>query len=190
VRTAVRGPYQYGVTARPRGSCSWLSALLTLFATGVVAAIALAINQFIQDLPSPSFGSGHAIPQLVGMPLASVQERAHQDGMSIVLLGERPSERYPRGTVIQQSPVPGWSTGDESILRITVSSGLAVPNVVGQTLTEARAKLTRLGWSVVAPAATSADARVKLQHPEPGLPVDAPGELALAFGDSSPSSGH
>jgi hypothetical protein len=179
----VRGSYPFNPTARSTASFSWQSAILTILGAGIVAVVALGIAQYIEDLPRPAFAGGRTIPQLVGTPLAAVHERAQQDGLSVLVLGERPSGRYPRGTVIQQSPVAGWSASEDSILRVTVSSGLAVPDVVGHTLAEARSKLSRLGWSLVAPVGTSADARVKLQYPEPGQPVDAPGELSLAFED-------
>ena len=72
------------------------------------------------------------------------------------------------------------------MLRVTLSDGLVVPNVVGRTLEEAKAYLGQLGWTVIptAPAANSWNTKlIKLQHPAPGLSVDAPGEIAIALGE-------
>ncbi len=165
---------------RPAGASPYESAIVITLSTIIFTVITLAIAHFFSDLPNPARQFAHSVPNLIGLDAATVQDRAELAEISVRVLGQRPSEQYGRGVIIQQSPVAGWHVGEERVVRVTVSEGLVAPDVIGQTRAEAEAKLARLNWSFVAINA-AADARVRLQHPAPGVPVDAPGELSLAF---------
>ncbi len=67
------------------------------------------------------------IPDLVGMPLADAQAVARARGLELRVVGERVSDRYPQGAVVQQSPVPGWQQAAVDPLRVTVSAGPSAP---------------------------------------------------------------
>ena len=168
-----------GFGSRPAGPSAWNSAIVVSLSTAIFAVIALAIAHLVSGLPNPARQFAHTVPNIIGMDVATVEDRA-STGISVRVLGQRPSEQYPRGVIIQQSPVAGWHVGDERVVRVTVSEGLVAPDVIGLTRAEAEAKLARLNWTFVAIDAAP-DAPVRLQHPAPGLPVDAPGELSLAF---------
>ncbi len=86
---------------------------------------------------------------------------------------------------MQQSPVSGWRVNAAREVRVTVSSGLVVPDVVGQTRSEAELNLARFNWTPVS-IDSAPDARVRLQYPPPGVPVDAPGQMSLAYEEQTP----
>jgi beta-lactam-binding protein with PASTA domain len=157
-----------------------LSALVIAISSIIFAIIVMAIAQFINEIPRPRLNVGLTIPQLVGQPLTVAQDQAVSTQLSVQVLGERPSDQYPRGVVVQQSPVSGWHVNEAREIRVTLSSGLVVPDVVGQTRSEAESNLARLNWTSVSMDAAP-DAPVRLQYPPPGVPVEAPGEMSLAY---------
>ena len=173
----------FGAHAARRTS-SWLHLILAVLGAGVFAISALMIAQLVQDIPRPSLPAGHDIPQVVGMSLPAVEAMAREKGVTVEVLGQRPSEEYPRGVIVQQSPVAGWHVQGSSLLRVTLSDGLVVPNVVGRTLEDAQGELSRLGWTMVqtGPMANISTTRlITLQYPPPGLAVDVPGEMSVAL---------
>ena len=123
------------------------------------------------------------MPDVVGQPLARAQARAHEQGFELAVLGDRPSDRYAKGVVIQQSPVAGSQPDAVQPLRVTLSSGVSVPDERGKTLADARADLEAAGWHVkevgrqAQPGA--APDTVVLQWPPPGQPADAPADVTL-----------
>jgi beta-lactam-binding protein with PASTA domain len=166
--------------SRRYGEHSWLSALLALTGAALFAVSTAGIAVWIQEIPMPSLSISN--PQLVGVSLAAAQERLTGRNIELQVLGERLSDRYPRGAIIQQSLVGGWLKSGKRVLQVTLSAGLVAPDLVGLTRTKAEITATRLGWTVVSGPAT-AEAHVRLQHPAPGAMVDTAGELSVAFGE-------
>jgi beta-lactam-binding protein with PASTA domain len=173
----------FGVQA-PRRTSSLVHFILAVIGAGIFAISVLTIAQLVEEIPRPSLLAGHDIPQVVGMSLPSVEAIAREKGITVQVLGQRPSEQYPRGVIVQQSPVAGWHMQEASLLRVTLSDGLVVPNIVGRTLEDAQGELSRLGWTMVqtGPADNISTTRlIRLQYPAPGLPVDGPGEISVAL---------
>jgi beta-lactam-binding protein with PASTA domain len=169
-----------GLANRSARASSWSSAIVIAISTIIFAIIVMAVAQFINQIPRPTLNVGLTIPQLVGLPLTVAEDRAVSTELSVQVLGERPSDQYPRGVVVQQSPVSGWHVNEAREVRVTVSSGLVVPDVVGQTRSEAELSLARLNWTPVS-IDSAPEARVRLQYPPPGVPVNAPGQMSLAY---------
>jgi beta-lactam-binding protein with PASTA domain len=169
-----------GFGDRSTGPSSWLVAMAVTVSTLIFAVTAMALAQYVDALSGPSLKVRHNVPRLIGMPLTTVRDQASSIDLVVQVVGERPSEQYPRGVIMQQSPVAGWHMGEARVVRVTLSTGLVAPDVVGLTRAEAEAKLIRLGWTPV-PIERTAEARVPLQHPAPGVPVDGPGQMSLAF---------
>lgn len=136
-----------------------------------------------------------AAPDIVGKPLGDAETLARQRGFSLQVAGDRLTDRVPKGHVVQQSPVAGWEpsagglawlTGanQEQPLRVTVSSGVQVPDVRGKPLAEATSTLEALGWKLDRVDRGSMPGfqpgTVALQYPAPGQTADAPGAVRLA----------
>jgi serine/threonine-protein kinase len=66
------------------------------------------------------------IPDLVGMRLDDAQAVVRSHGLELRVLGERVSDNYPKGTIIQQSPVAGFQQTGGPML-VTVSAGQSAP---------------------------------------------------------------
>lgn len=67
------------------------------------------------------------IPDLVGMSVADAKRLVEPRGYTFQVVGERVSDRYPKGAIVQQSPVAGWQQAPNGPLRVTVSSGPVAP---------------------------------------------------------------
>lgn len=81
----------------------------------------------------PARQFAHTVPNVIGVDLATVEDRAASTEFSARVLGQSPSEQYPRSVIIQQSPVAVWHMGEERVVRVTASEGLVTPDVIGQT---------------------------------------------------------
>jgi beta-lactam-binding protein with PASTA domain len=147
---------------------------------GLFVTFTAGIASWIQELRMPAFTL--STPQLVGVPLAAAKDRLATQRLELEVAGERPSEQYAKGIIIKQAS-DGGTFAMSRVLRVTFSSGLVAPDLVGLTLPEAQATATRLGWTLVpsGPTPTKDDVRVLLQYPAPGTSVDGLGDLSVAF---------
>lgn len=170
-----------------RRSSEILPATAAVLGSLLFAAFLTWLVQVGGQVPSASRVMGVQLPNVVGSSLADAERQARALGLKLIVLGERPSEQYRRGLVVQQSPVPGWQFSTDGTLRVTVSAGLAVPDVRGVPLNQAMARLGPLGWRIGRIDTAAANRRellqVTMQHPPPGSLVDAPGELSLALSE-------
>ncbi|WP_448851861.1 Stk1 family PASTA domain-containing Ser/Thr kinase [Corynebacterium sp. 335C] len=94
-------------------------------------------------------------PELTQVPdvrnMAAEQARAtlERAGLEVdPVLAEEPSHSVPQGSVIEQSPAAGSQVSKGTVTKLTVSSGVEVPRVSGQTLESARATLESAGFVV------------------------------------------
>jgi beta-lactam-binding protein with PASTA domain len=135
---------------------------------------------WLQEMPLPALPI--STPQLVGVPLSAAKERLAAQGLNLEIVDERPSEQYPKGVIIKQAS-DGWAGAMKRVLRVTVSAGLVVPNLVDLTQVEAQAMAARLGWTLIPSGGVPAnpDIRVRMQYPAPGSSANAPGEISVAF---------
>jgi serine/threonine-protein kinase len=159
--------------------------ILAVLSLSLALTLLVPILRGWPQLESP-FG-GAAVPSLTGLELDAARQLAAGSGLQVEVVGERQTERTPRGEIVQQAPVAGRRLDPRQPIRVTLSSGVTVPDVRGLSLENATATLDRLGWRVGkvergsypgSPAGT-----VALQSPAPGESADAPGELLLAVAE-------
>ena len=63
------------------------------------------------------------VPDLIGLSFMEAEERVNAAGLLWTLQAQSPSDRYPKGTVIWQSPSHGVTSAPYSPIRIVLSSG-------------------------------------------------------------------
>ncbi len=103
--------------------------------------------------PTPvviTVSEGPPLPNFVGQDEQSIQQWAAQNGITLNVQQDTGSSQ-PQGTITRQSPVPGTPITDNETVTIGVSSGppeVAIPNVDGESVGQARQTLTKLGFTV------------------------------------------
>ncbi len=88
--------------------------------------------------------AGAPIPNLVGMDLAKAQSTAEKAGFGVEVTSEEFSETAPKDTIVSSDPEPGGKLREGSAIGVSMSKGperYAVPDVVGQSVTEATAAI-------------------------------------------------
>jgi beta-lactam-binding protein with PASTA domain len=88
---------------------------------------------------------------------------------------------------MHQSPVPGWHPYEKEPVRVTLSNGVLVPNLVGLSITEAAKQANQRGWKIARVETGASNgtehASVIMQSPPPDNLLDAPGEFALVVAE-------
>lgn len=118
----------------------------------------------------PRFGE---VPSLVGVPENEAERILTESGLQRGLVTETASDE-PRGLVLATSPAAGARVALPATIALTVSAGpgaVSVPDVVGQSATEARSLLEQVGFRVRSrtDSASSMPAGVVVQQrPGPG----------------------
>ena len=90
------------------------------------------------------------IPNLEGKTLSDARKIARQFGFSIGTVTETESEK-PKGTVLSQDPEAGEEADPDTEINLEVSSGESrgeVPNVLGESLTDAKRMIINKGFKV------------------------------------------
>jgi len=173
--------------------------------TVLVAAVLLVLGAgtgvwYISD------GQFTRIPAVLALPQAKAEQRLSAAGLS-AKVAHGFSENVAKGAVISTNPAPGERVRDNSTVTLTVSKGplhVQVPDVVGQTLAQARQRLRAAG---LAPGAVtkafddqiaagrvistepasgtlrSADAAVAVVVSK-GRPIDAPDVIGASISDA------
>lgn len=109
-----------------------------------VGVVLLLLGMIVTSVVTAS-GSAR-VPNLLGLARSGITARAHARHLKVSF-----STRYAQaasGTAIAQRPAAGRRVGDGSIVRVVLSAGpapVAVPQLVGQHASDARAILDRLG---------------------------------------------
>jgi beta-lactam-binding protein with PASTA domain/tRNA A-37 threonylcarbamoyl transferase component Bud32 len=88
------------------------------------------------------------LPNVVGSQYSAAQTQLQNLGFTSVNSVADPNSTAPSGQVIKMSPSPGSYQSGQQITLTYSGGGIAVPNVVNQTATEANAILTQDGFSV------------------------------------------
>jgi hypothetical protein len=165
-----------------------LASLIALFGTLLTfLLIVLGIIHYVGETPPIVKGAVLTVPSLAGKTVDEARKVAAENEMELLVVGERPSDRYSAGQIMHQSPVPGWRPYDKQPLRVTLSSGVVVPNLVGLSITDAAKQANQRGWKIArvesGPSDGAERATVLMQSPPPANLVDAPGEVALVVAD-------
>jgi serine/threonine-protein kinase len=118
------------------------------------------------------------VPDVTNRPLHEARILITQARLRLGEVREAYHDRVPRGVVIAQEPAAQARVPRSSTVRLVVSKGpelIEVPDLVGLTLDEARARLAPLGLSLervrYAPREDAAPGTVVEQVPPPGAPV-------------------
>ncbi len=129
----------------PRRSSKALVAVLVV----LLAALGGLSYLVIQQLKGP-VTSTIVVPNVVGKASADAETAISAAGLNVDVQ-EVPSDTVAQDLVIDQSPLPGAKLPKDAKVIIRVSTGVAkpiVPQVKGETIDGARAKLLRAGFQV------------------------------------------
>jgi eukaryotic-like serine/threonine-protein kinase len=94
--------------------------------------------------------AGPPLPDFRGQDQQSIQQWASQNGITLNVQQDTGSSQ-PQGTITRQSPDPGTPITVNETVTIGVSAGppqVAIPNVDGMSVGQARDTLTKLGFPV------------------------------------------
>jgi len=167
--TAAGSPYSYELTCPGTGTA-------TSFDTATVKVTAATTV---------------VVPTVVGNAVATAESTLTSAGLAYSVT-QQASTTVPIGSVISQSPAAGVSAAKGSTVNLVVSSGEAVPNVVGQTQAVATSTLTTAGFKLgsVTPQAstTVAVGYVISQTPASGASANggSPVNLVISSGETVP----
>ena len=90
------------------------------------------------------------VPVIVGMSETEAAAKAQQGNLGIKYMGEKESEEYEAGIIMEQDPAAGSKVDRNTTIYYYRSSGrttITMPDVIGQTLTDAQTALTQAGFS-------------------------------------------
>lgn len=130
-----------------------------------------------------SDGSRVLVPRVGGRVEADARARLATNDLAVEVVPQE-SDRAP-GLVVAQDPPEGSEVDRKSRVRLSVSTGLALPKAVGETLDEARRRLT--GFEVEVSEVASADIKgaVVGQEPAAASRIAAGARVRLAVSDGT-----
>ena len=165
-----RPPPSYEPPKRGRSFWPWLVGL------GVVLALLiggwLAYDSIQRQLQG---AETVAVPYVVGIPQANAESLIQNKGL-VPNVHRVANADVEEGVVFNQSPTEGTRVDKETVVRIDVSSGkpeVTIPSVVGQSVEDAVAELTRAGLDaqVVEVNSDRDEGTVTAQSPNAGTVV-------------------
>jgi serine/threonine-protein kinase len=128
------------------------------------------------------------VPKLVNLTEAQARAAIGDAGLTPNVGDFENSDTVPAGSVVRQDPEPDSYVDPGSIVTIVLSAGrkqVAVPNVVGMQLKDAKAALTTAGL-VPKPQERESDEpknKVLESNPTAGITVDPGQEVTLYYSD-------
>jgi serine/threonine-protein kinase len=164
---------------RREGGRWWLWLLAVLVAALGLAAVLL--------LPGTQKVS---VPTVVGADQANAEAKLRQDGFHVDTVQK--TAEQPSGQVIGQDPTGGTKAKKGSTVTLTVSSGpqqVAIPQVVGLTVSSARGRLSKAGLQASEREQNSdtvAQGRVISVSPPEGQKVDKGSSVTLVVSSGKP----
>ncbi|MEU6085954.1 Stk1 family PASTA domain-containing Ser/Thr kinase [Streptomyces sp. NPDC047085] len=133
------------------------------------------------------------VPPVLSRTEAQAKDRLHAAGLDVKQVKHAYSDTVDRGTVISSDPAPGARIRDHDSVTLTVSLGpetVNVPNVKGQSLARARARLKADGLEpgMVTREFSEDVARGQVigTNPQPGTKQHAGAAIALVVSKGSP----
>jgi eukaryotic-like serine/threonine-protein kinase len=165
-----RPPAQYEPPKRGRSLWPWLIGL------GVVLALLIGGFLAYDSIQRQLQGAETvAVPYVVGIPQANAESLIQDKGL-VPNVHRVANGDVEEGVVFNQSPTEGTRVDKETVVRIDVSSGkpeVTIPSVVGQSVEDAVAELTRAGLDaqVVEVNSDRDEGAVTAQSPNAGTVV-------------------
>ena len=166
----------------------------TLLASGLGVA-ALLIGWLVATrilMPAPTEPDDlPGVPAVTGMNVEEATAELREAGLALGRVDSVGHSTVPAGTVFGQSPLPGQLSTEGGDVHLTVSSGaerVAVPDVKGASLEEARQILATSGFGVTVDTIDSdrPSGEVLSQQPGSGQRVTPPLEVALTVSEGPP----
>ena len=160
--------------------------LIVLIGLILIALITAAVLLWPKLFPSAP--EQVQVPKLVNLTEAQARAAIGDAGLTVTNVEFDNSDTVPAGSVISQQPAADTYVDPGSGVEITLSAGkpqVAVPNVVGMQLKDAKAALAAAGL-VAKPEERESDEpknKVLESNPQPGINVDAGQEVTLYFSD-------
>ncbi|GAA3237753.1 hypothetical protein GCM10020256_57500 [Streptomyces thermocoprophilus] len=105
------------------------------------SAIALVVSK----------GSPVDVPDVTGEDLAEARSDLETAGLNVVVADERVNSEHDAGKVAAQTPESGSEAAEGDTVTLTLSKGpemVVVPDVVGDSVSEAKEKLKAAGFEV------------------------------------------
>ena len=109
------------------------------------------------DSQSTQIKDGVVVPSLTGKTMDQAKQELNGTGLGIRQSGTASSDTVEKGQIISQDPADGKTVEKNTTIEVIISSGAAdgssentvdIPNVVGQSETDASAALTAKGFNV------------------------------------------
>lgn len=109
------------------------------------------------DSQSTQIKDGVVVPSLTGKTMDQAKQELNGTGLGIRQAGIASSDTVEKGQIISQDPADGKTVEKNTTIEVIISSGAAdgsskntvdIPNVVGQSETDASAALTAKGFNV------------------------------------------
>jgi eukaryotic-like serine/threonine-protein kinase len=120
------------------------------------------------------------VPNIVQLPQAQAEAQIRAAGIKISRVLTETSTTVPQGDATRTDPAGGASVSRGESVILYVSSGLAVPDVVGDNVGDAENALSQFKVSKVNQTTTTADPGTVLsQSPNAGQPVPKNGTVTL-----------
>ena len=125
------------------------------------------------------------VPNLLGKTAEEAEEELKDTGLGLVKAGEKASDEYPAGQIMEQSVAAGEQVGKHTTIEYTLSTGsaaLTVPNVINQPQATAEAQILDMGLQTTIENNYSADVpagNVISVSPEVGTAVNAGDTITL-----------
>ncbi|GAB7005383.1 Stk1 family PASTA domain-containing Ser/Thr kinase [Nocardioides sp. AN3] len=160
--------------------------LLIILGLVVVALITAAVLLWPKLFPNAP--DQVQVPQLVNLTEAQARAAIGDAGLTVTNVEFDNSDTVPAGSVLSQQPQANSYVDPGSGVQITLSSGkpqIAVPNVVGMQLRDAKAALDAAGLQSKAEVRQSDEQKNKVleSNPAPGLKVDSGQVVTLYYSD-------
>ncbi|GHH70361.1 putative serine/threonine-protein kinase [Streptomyces sulfonofaciens] len=132
-------------------------------------------------------GQGDAqvpVPTLVGETLSGAKAKAANVDLKVSVSGNKECKDQPRGHVCTQEPEPGGKIAKNSTVSVVMSTGapkVAVPNVIGDSLDDARSELSdkKFDVEVKFKESTQPVDQVLSQNPDPGTERESGSTVTL-----------
>ena len=90
------------------------------------------------------------VPVIVGMTESEAASKAQEANLGIKYMGEKESEEYEAGIIMEQDPVAGSKVDKNTTIYYYRSSGrttITMPDIINMSLTDAQNALTSAGFS-------------------------------------------
>lgn len=108
------------------------------------------------DSQTTQIKDGVVVPSLTGKTMDQAKQELKGTGLGIKQVGTASSDTVEKGQIISQDPQDGKTVEKNTTIEVIISSGSAgnsenavdIPNVVGQSETDASAALTAKGFNV------------------------------------------